>query len=502
MRTVGRSAARLLLMMLSLGLPAAARAQEPARPTLSLQDVIDYTLTGNPVILRGTIDRDAREGGLLEAGAPFGMILRASVSGVHERDANGGQGGLPVALTGASYTIGASKLLRQGVLIEPEVLVSRASPGAIGDPYAASIALRFELPLANNRWAAVQRAEEQASEARYQAATLRLESAIAEGIRDAVLAYWDYLAAYHRLAVWDSAEARARRMVSEMELLVRADERPAADLNQALARLSSQRVARIAAEQELIEARRKLGLAMGVDPAVIAALPDPGTSFPPAEPFQPDSATVERWVQAALTRRADLAALIAESRALDIDLDAARNDLRPRLDLAGSFGFQRVAPSSGGLLTTRQDGFVVSLGVHYAFAPARAQARGRFAQQLALRNHARVLHAQLLREITSTVHAAVAELRRATAALLESRKAVELYREAVANERLKYEFGTATIMDVLLAEDALTVATLDEVARQLAQARAVVRLRFETGLLVERSREGVVVNVHAPEPIP
>jgi len=51
---------------------------------------------------------------------------------------------------------------------------------------------------------------------------------------------------------------------------------------------------------------------------------------------------------------------------------------------------------------------------------------------------------------------------------------------------------------VLLSEDALTSAQLDEVDRRLAVMGAIAVLRFETATLVTRTASGPTANVDPP----
>ncbi|NIR58649.1 MAG: TolC family protein, partial [Gammaproteobacteria bacterium] len=250
--------------------------------------------------------------------------------------------------------------------------------------------------------------------------TFRHAAAVA--VRDAVLGYWGYLAAAQVLQVRLSTEARAQAMVEDVRTLVEAEERPAADLNQLLASLAAKRASRIMAEQAVVDARRTVGLSMGMDPDRILALPPPATPFPEAEPFAPNSAKVREWTTMALRQRADLMAQHEQERAADELVRGARSELRPNLQLSAALGYRNVLRRAGfqafvDPLHERIPGMDASLELGYSFPSADAETRGRVLQLEARLEQEHVTAEDLERRIVSAVQIAADALHRSLQAL-------------------------------------------------------------------------------------
>ena len=103
------------------------------------------------------------------------------------------------------------------------------------------------------------------------------------------------------------------------------------------------------------------------------------------------------------------------------------------------------------------------------------------AQQSAIRAQ------DLARNIGSGVILAFSDLERSTQQLLMAIQAANLYRQAVENEREKLRIGTSTIINVITLGDRLSASLLSEIGGKARYANALVRLRFETGLLAPAS---------------
>jgi outer membrane protein TolC len=84
---------------------------------------------------------------------------------------------------------------------------------------------------------------------------------------------------------------------------------------------------------------------------------------------------------------------------------------------------------------------------------------------------------------------AVTGAQRSAAQLAEAREAMRRYEAAVASERQRFQLGTSTLFDVILAEDGLTAASLSEIDARLRLAIGIARVGFESGTLVRSDGE-------------
>ena len=76
---------------------------------------------------------------------------------------------------------------------------------------------------------------------------------------------------------------------------------------------------------------------------------------------------------------------------------------------------------------------------------------------------------------------------------LAADEAVRLSERSVLTEQAKFRLGLATLFDAILADDSLTNARLRRTNARLRFAAALVRLRLETGTLLDMAAGGVSV---------
>jgi outer membrane protein TolC len=483
---------------------ASARAQSGG---LSLQQALDAALVWSAQIRLA--ERQARigEGALLAAGDPFDARLLTSFATGRSNGYTTSPTADANAITTSTFaaSVGLSKRFRVGVELASHADVARndvaGEPGALES--RANVGFDATLPLLRDRGWSLTSAGERAARHAFDAARLEFRHAAAASAMAAADAYWNYVAAAERLEVYRSSETRAGRLVEDTRILVGADERPAADLPQLLANLALKRAARIAGEQALVDAGARLALATGVRLDAGNGSPRTVTNFP--VPGSSDSAAIDSdaaFAESAVRRRSDLAALQATRSAVEVQMRAARDALRPRLDLLLRAGYQGATSSRGvgGALASvyrNVPGIDVSLQVVYELPLASDAAHGEALRSAAALDQARVREAELARAVASGVCAARQALDHGRSALTASRDAVELSSDAVENERLEFALGMSTLFDVILAEDALTSARLSEIAGELAYATAIARLRYESGVLLDPGDGPPTVNAES-----
>jgi outer membrane protein TolC len=457
---------------------------------LTLGDALTATLNKNPRIERAQQQLEMQKGVLMAAGAPFDPRIATSGEGVQEgtSDTASSRDALARALT---YRVSFQKQLRDGVLLAPTVSSMRTSLSSLPNDASnrTTVGLNVTVPLLKDRRGVLTAAPERAAEDGYEASRLTLQHATAETLFDTAVAYWNYLAAQKRVAAYASSEARAQQLVEDTRILVDASERAPADLVQMRGNGAAKRVTRMAAEQSLAEARQQLGLAMGAPAVDIAALPAASTDFP--------SSSTDRGCQAvddlratAAGQRADLAALHRRQRSADVLLEAARHDLRSRLDLLMGVGYTGLQPGAG------YNRFLSSVygnvpGVDFSFqfshqmAAANVGAKGRLLQSLSIRDEQRIAEDDLRRHIAAAVDLACDSLNRSRLVRHESETAVSLLQTTVQSEIRKFQLGMATLFDVIQAQDGLTNAMLGDIAAEQGYAVAIATVRFQTATLVQ-----------------
>jgi len=492
------------LVALLLGLPAALRAQERPLPEgLSLAEAVRLTLESDPNLRLEEARLRSAHGSLLSSRGTFDSIFSSSLSET-ETD-------LPVSATESSSqavvgnTLGITKRFRTGLSIEPELELLRTDPGGAGAVNVGTFSFTVRQPLLRGRGRTATAAVEWSAEREVAAGELDVRQVAAERILAVGTQYWRARAAALNLGVLLETEARARELLETTRKLIEADVTPAAELVQVEANLVASETARIGGERALFAARQDLGREIGLERAAIAALPLPSDPFPavPASAL-PRDADGDRFVTAAMARRADLLAARERREASEILRRAADSGLKPQLDLV-------VTPSYTGLVEGTDPGSFFSplyrnvpgasaaFSLRLAWPAANSQARGALVQLDALREQSALVEELVARRVAADVPTALDAVIRSVQQLDRAAVAVRLFEQAVVNEEKKLRGGTSTLIDVISQRDRLTAARQSEVSAQLSLAQALLELRFETGTILPEGQ--VVMTAEGLDPV-
>lgn len=483
----------------------------PSRP-FTLHDVVRTTLDEGTAIRTGEEQLHAAQGRLRAATGAFDVELNASVSSgientLFEKAQRQQLDDSKINRERSSYEVGLSKQFRSGLLVRSSVSTSRTDAishaGAPTLRKGANLSLRY--PLMRGRSQTVAAAEADAARRSQQASRLSLKNTAARSLRDAANAYWDYRAAHRQLRVLRGSEKRARVLLTETKALVEAEERPASTLNQLRANVADAVAQRTEAEQALREARRRVGLAMGIPPEQIRSLPVPTDSFPKVADTL-NLPAQKRVVERALEGRADLRSASAREKAAQSRLEAQRSAVKPRLDLQIGLEYAALSDERGMSVFQHAPPFgqstvggpTGSIQLTYSLPVGNHTARGRLAEQKAIYLQRQITSNDLVRRAKSGAAVALDELRSSRTSVKKAREAVSYYRAAVEDERKKLRQGMSTLLDVTTLEDRLTSALSTLIASQTRYAKALVRLRYEAGtLLLPGSRKKIVGRARA-----
>ena len=471
-------------VLLAIG---AAEAQQP----LTLQRALDVALVAGSEARVGWLRAEAARGQVVAAAAPFDLQLQSDVQ--RGRASQQLQATQFAGQDVTTYRVSATRHFHSGVTVSPTIDVSRSQlvmPGALAIGNAAA-RVAIAIPLLYDRGGAVTATAQRVAEVQLGAAHGAWRSTVATTVYDVASTYWNYVAAVARLDAQRDAEARAQRLLDESIQLVQHQERAPADLQQLRATLASKQGARIVAEQAVVESRVELGLAMGLEPPAIIALPPPATEFPaPPTDTTPVALAASRLLDTALARRPDRAQQRENVAASDLALRQFRDASLPRFDLVVSLGYQGVTQGPGfdhlvSPLYRNVPGMNASVEFRYGGSVANSGARGLVMQERAGLDENRLALRDVERRLGTEVQVAALGLDHARAALAQSERAVDLYRITVDNERRKLRLGMNTLFDVLNAEDALTNALIAVINNRRAHAGALASLRLATGTIVD-----------------
>jgi outer membrane protein TolC len=490
--------------LLIASLDVSAQRANQASPGLTLEEALTTAMRDNPNVLMTARQLEAQRGALVAAGDPFDVKTQTSFLSNRINNLTADPHGNPFWLASdqTQYSVGAQKQLRNGVLMSSEMGVSKSAITQLPLPATgqASATLNVLVPLLRDHGGVETSAPERVADRTYGAGVLDAQHVTAQAVYATAVAYWDYLAAIKRLAVVVESESRAARLAADTERLVEAGERTTADLTQVRGNVAAKRVNRISAEQAVVDARVRLGLQMGIPPTETAALLPAVTEFPTVDEVAPVATATRALVDEALTRRPDLQATAKQVDAANLMLMAARDAIKPRVDLISSVGYVGLQLGTGVSplvlpIFHSVPGPNASVQIRFQWAAANFGARGRLLESASNYDQERLAETELRRQISTSVFQASEAIARATSGMKASREAVELYQATVRSEQRKFQLGVSTLFDTIQAADGLTNVMLSEIAAAREYAVAVATLRFQTGSLVTADRANVSIDV-------
>jgi outer membrane protein len=510
-------------LLIACWLPLAAQdsglpAPQPRRG-LTLMGALENTLRRHPMLRVSEEDVALSRAALLRARSQFDPVLQSDLGqsrsyrplGQIERAILDGPG----SATTNSTTLGlnATRMYRNGISMGPVLQVSRTTDSLFA-PYGLNqsrLAFEVNLPLLRGRGRDVVMAQETAAGLQVDAALFDLNQNISDLLVNSAQAYWNTVAAAKSLSVFAGAEQRGHTYVSTVEALIEADKIPRSEISQVRANLADRTASRVAAQQRMVEARQQLAVAIGYPLEEMADAPDAMDPMPSPETgaAELDAALVNAFIAKALGNRADLLALRKRNESADTLLVAARNQLRPQVDLRLGTGY------SGLREGTRFDQYLASpfsgirgadliAGLRYSFPLGNHAAKARFAEVNAVSRQARYRVDDAARTVASQVVVALEGVRNAAAQWEKARESVSHFQTALDNEREKYRLGFGSLVDVLTVEDRLTGVLAAEVEAELGYALALTRLRLASGTVVapDRSVHSVEASIFRTLPQP
>jgi outer membrane protein len=392
-----------------------------------------------------------------------------------------------------TYQAGLNKQLRSGVTVGSGFEITRLVDNANQTTPAsvAEVVFNINVPLLRGLGRTVVEAPERVAHLNAEAAALDLRQTTATRVFNTVAAYWTCWAAERQVEVIKESAERSRRLLADLTSLVKAKEFASADLAQASADREVKEADLLEDEQQFYDARQALGLAMGLGADELPGTPLPVKGFlaPPSTPRTRGSAG-ETWIRQSLERRSDYQSALKAEQASAVLLAVAQNNVKPQLDLnlqAGYTGldaggqFQRFP---GALDPWSTPGPNLLGTLRLALPIGNHAARGLLVQRDAARDQASIRSRDLARNIASAVESSLTELDAAVQELRRLDQAVTNCQHAVDHEAQKLKLGHSTVVDQITIADRFSNAQVKLILAQARYATAVVRVRYESGLLV------------------
>ena len=261
-----------------------------------------------------------------------------------------------------------------------------------------------------------------------------------------------------------------------------------AELLQTRTALAQARLQLATLEGNLFGARGSLATVMGLQANARFDVPN----IAPQDSVAEIAASVDTLINRAIVQRPEIAGLRAEAEALAAAVRVARSAGYPALTLSSSTGLTRATPSTlSGRNYSLQLGVQIPVfngfGRGYDVRAAREQYEAGLARMT-----------QTRQQVTGQVFVAYSTLQTATRRV---RLAAELLADAQQSADValgRYREGVGTVVDVLLAQSALTSARAAEIQTRWEWRTALAQLAHDTGALDASGRPNIPLGNSQP----
>lgn len=394
----------------------------------------------------------------------------------------------------ATFSAGVTKRFVNGVSVTPSATVVdfEQNPDYADPTSRSDVHVSVDVPLLRGLGGEAAGADYLAAQSERRAAGLRSVQNISQQVLGTVTAFWNCLAAENSYALARDSYERADRLLRQVARMVDAGLLEPAFLNQAQAKLFTNRADLTNGELGFRQRRQELALAMGIPPEEMIVPPRPDGELP-AAPSADEAPALDPADQLARARagRPDYLAAQINVETQEILFARARDDTRPRLDLSLRLGYAGIAEGSTGSryqrsLENRLHGPNAFAGLTLELPLRNDAARGQVVSRRSLVRQAELAADQLLNRIATDVMLAVNAVASAREEYALARQSAEAYQKAVVFEKKKYDAGESSLNDLIDIEDRFISARLNviEAVRKYAVART--QLLHATGTLLER----------------
>lgn len=478
------------------GAPTAGATVEEAGPLeLSLERMVMLALARNPDLRVAELEPviawafELVERGVFDPEV-FAEASLGTEESVESARATGEQ--FPVRGDTRELIAGVRQTLPSGTDVELSVRQGRSASNRAPTQESARVGLTVTQSLLRGFGPAANLARVRQAELETEASQYELRGFVEALLADAERAYWRYVLAGRRLAIFERSLAFAQTQADEASQRVDVgvlppSELPAFEVEVAVREqaLIDARAEEAAARLELLRLVGALGRGSpGMDDREVVA-----TTMPEVGPEVGPAAIGDVAERVALARliRPDLAEGRLRLEQNRLEVIATRRGLLPRLDVFVALGKTGFAESFGRSVDNLGDEtFDATVGVRFSQSLGRLVARGERRAALASRQQAAAAMENLEQLVAYDVRLAVHELERARRQIDASAATRRLQARTAEAERERFEAGAGTSLLVAQASRDLLEAEIAEVAAVVEYRLALIDLYVAEGSLLDR----------------
>jgi outer membrane protein TolC len=484
------------------GVPSAppAAAPVPSLPPpqgeerrISLAEALRLGAARNLELLAGAYDPRIADRGIDAADGAFDTLLTAGFEGGRrETPSNVSFLGTDVTREDfAGVNAGVARQLRNGgrlsAVFTADRLRSNSAVVERNPAWTSGVTVEYAQPLLRGA-GDVAMADVRRARSAARAADHAFDALTDDVLLQIETAYWELAFAHAQWAARRKAEDVAENLLSVTQTRYDARVATVLDLADARAGLEARRGDRLFVDGGLRKAEDALRALVlpfdgGPGPGPRLVPTDDPVAIPASDRLDPRD--VERYVTQAVRGRPDLLAARAALDARDVDVDVARSDLLPQLDLVARLSVDGLDGTLGGALEETFGGQATTgtLGLNFSLYLGRRSAQAKLCIAQWSRSQAAVRVREQENRVVLEVRAALHDLATAQARRGTAGGEIAAAREALEGEVRKEQNGESTPFRVLEKEDAVTQAVTRENRASMDIRIATARLWKAIGML-------------------
>ncbi|MFA7420393.1 MAG: TolC family protein [Melioribacteraceae bacterium] len=459
--------------------------------------MIRITLGNNTNIMMATNNLKQSNARVLSSRSEFDPMLNIGVD--YGKNKNPIPFGLEVLLPeqrNTNYSVGLTKKFDWGLLVNPNIQIRQSDAEFLDTrEQQTQSAFNFTIiaPLLRNRGFVGTGANEKASEINYSAEKKKMSFTVSTEIRNSLNAYLDVYESTRRFEILRESERRAEKIVELTKVLIKADKRPARELDIVNANLADKKLSILLAEKDLFNAKQKLVLSLGLNYNLLEQVNIDGSLVQQGnQKFEFSKPMSDDLINMAMQNRTDYLAAVEELESISLQKTSAQRNTLNQLNLTMNIGYSGWERGSEfnqlfSNIYPKEKGLNYTIGLSYELPFLNNLKEAELISRTVDYDNSILRNEDLKRNIRSQVEIAKKNVETALLEIEYSKNAMELYKLSYESENLKQQKGLSTFFDVDITEQKLTSATQSVITAQMNYLKSILELKFAVGLLMAKS---------------
>lgn len=485
----------------------------------SLNQILDLTFEKSPNVKISKLSVDYQRGRVTSSQGQFNPILNAGINKSFDRIPNniaireGYLGYRPNQFYDADlfdYNVSVSKRFQTGTVIRPSIELNNFGKDALFDNLANAgfgefITSRSDVffdvtqPLLQGRGKKFYGSTIEIEQLNLSAAEMDYVFDVSNQIYLVVLNYLNVVSAKRDLEIQKSIEKNFQDFAEQFRLLSEKDVIPKAELTFINANVTSQAAVVKRSETDYNRAKNRLVESMGLLNSEKGNVEFDELKFGVDSLMEEiDDAYLANWLEKAKTTRGDYLASQKRVASKSRDIEFAQQQNQPRLDLTMGMGYHGIYETTSAAqfyapIYSNIPGVSYRAGLVFSWPMGQKSTKGYLESSLAQKQTNEENMRRLALNIEQQLSSSFTDIVNYSEAVKQSTRAVEYNFQARANEYIKLQLGSSTVVNLVQVQNNYAFAQTSLNRYLLALNSAIIQFRYESGNLVKFTEDKKIV---------